>query len=180
MAIEISSQKKSKAPFILTVISIIIVFLVLVALGSYLYFYFANNSFVKKIQELDASSAQLNSTIAQEEKKILDVQKKINDYASLMSEHGNILNIFEIIEKNTIPTVWFSSFDIDIKNSTVFLTAEALTYSLVEQQINVFKKNELVKNAELTDLGASEEGQIGFSFSIVFDPSIFFLTLLEE
>lgn len=180
MAIEISSQKRNKAPFIATVISIFVFFLVLVALGSYLYFYFVNNSFIKKIQELDISSAQLNSTIAQEEKKILDIQKKINDYALLMSGHSNIINVFELIEKNTIPTVWFNDFEIDIKNNTVFLSAEAPTYNLVEQQINIFEKHELVKKSELISLGASEDGRIGFSFNIVFDSNVFFLNLSED
>ena len=180
MAIEISSQKGRRAPLIITIIGILIIVLILASLGSYLYFYLSNRGFVKKIQDLDESATQLNKTIGEEETKLSEIQKKIDDYSFLMSGHKNILNVFDFIEKNTIPIIWFNDFDVEIKENSISLTGISPSYILVEQQVNVFKKQALVKEVELLSLSKDEEGKIGFSIKIAFDSGIFFLASIEN
>jgi hypothetical protein len=43
------------------------------------------------------------------EKEVLDYKKKLADYIGIINNHKISLHLFNFIEQNTLPNVWFSS-----------------------------------------------------------------------
>jgi len=184
MAIELTPQKRTRAPLLMTIVGITAVFIILAFLGSYIYFYIVNNSIAKKIKELDDSSQELNNTIKSSEDQLLAVQKKINDFSVLIANHKDLKNVFDFIDQKTIPAMWFSDFKFDQskkeEENIIYLEGKTSSFILIEQQLAVFKKESVVKLAELTEVSINKDGEIEFIFKINFLPEIFILKIEEN
>jgi len=129
----------------------------------------------EKIQKLRSDSLELDQTIKNKEKELSLFQKKIDDFNGLIVNHRNIVNIFEIIERRTMPSMWFDGFSFTPgKDSAVSISGRTNSFFAVEQQIDVFEKDELIKEVELVSSSINQEdGVIEFSFRVVFDPKAF-------
>jgi len=175
MAIELTPRRKSRTPLITAVLGIVAVFLILAFIGSYLYFYIVNKSLVEKIQDSRDSSIELDTAITNNEAAIMVSQRRIDDFSSLFQEHRDLSNVFKFIDENTIPSVWFYGFELDKSNKNrVIISGKTSSFFVIEQQISVFKKHELVKRAELSDINIDEKGGfIDYSITVTFNPQIF-------
>lgn len=158
-----------------TIAGIIAVFLILVFLGSYFYFYVTNKKLAQDIQRIKDSSSDLDKTITENEAKLSVFQRSIDDFVSLISSHKNIGQVFDFINKNTIPAVWFNGFVSDDKDSNGFIIlGKTSSFFLIEQQISVFKKQGLVVDAKLKEININKEkGAIEYSIAVIFKPEIF-------
>ena len=97
----------------MTIAGIVAVFLVVGFVGSYLYFYIVNKGLIDKIQETREASQDLDKTIKEKENSLIISQRRIGDFSSILQEHKYIYNIFDFVDKNTIPAAWFYGFDFD-------------------------------------------------------------------
>jgi len=175
MAIELTPQKRSKTSLLTTITGIVAVFLILVFLGSYLYFYITNKGLVERTNKIREDSKELDNSIKNKEEELLVFQKRINDFSSLIAEHKNIGSIFDFIDKNTIPTVWFNEFSYKEDEKRSFsLEGKLNSFFLIDQQIVVFRNQELAKDARLTEVSIDEkEGLIEFSIGVTLKPEAF-------
>jgi hypothetical protein len=180
MAIELTPQRRSRVSFFTTITGIVAVFLVLVFVGSYFYFYITNKGLLDKINKIIEDSRQLDDTISSKEEELSVSQKRIGDFSSLILGHKNVGSMFNFIDKNTIPTVWFDKFGYDETEEGAFLlSGEVANFFLLEQQVVAFRNQDLVKNARLNKVEIDEEtGQIKFTVRIVLSPDAF--TFKEE
>jgi len=181
MVIEFKPQKRSKMPLLFTLTGVVAVFLILAFLGSYIYFYITNKNLVQKIQQIKDSVVELDKTIEDKESQLLITSQRIEDFGLLIANHKNIASAFDFINKNSIPVAWFNSFEKeeskdntkDAENS-VIIKGKANSFFLIEQQITTFKKQNLVKDVRLKEIGINEkEGTIDYAIVLTFDPEIF-------
>lgn len=107
------------------------------------------------------------------EKEILDYQKKIEDFSQLIRQNLKTSEIFTIIQKNSHPKTWFQQFNLDAKQAQVTLSGQTQSFESLGQQLLIFREEDVVKSANLGGISISQEGRIGFDFSLSLDPKIF-------
>lgn len=137
--------------------------------------------FGAKIYLQDQKANQLKSLISNigtegqksYEKSVFDYQARINDFAKLMNEHRNYSNAFDFFERNTLPDIWFSSFNIASKTNEVKLDGEAENMGSLSRQVSIFENSEYVKKIDLLSSSVTTNSRIKFSLSVILDPKIF-------
>lgn len=172
MAIEIAAQAKIKTP-LRTIILLVIDCLLLVGLLTS-YFYFSSSS--KKITELLKKTPQeifLEEQIKQKETALSLVETRINAFGKLLAEHQETVKILNFIEKVCLPNVWFSKFDFNASQQTIGISGQTDNFVNLWQQIDILKKEPMLKNVSLTSMGVAKEEGVDFFLSFQFDPLIF-------
>ena len=188
MAIELTLDKKRKMPFWLIVFAAVIAIAVLGLAGTYAYFYFSGRKMASKIEEINNSIIPLEEAIKQKEAQLILYQQRINDFKALFSKHKKVENVFTFLEKYTIPSIWFSDFSMAQGQSqsrgrgavpetesqaAISLKGKSPSFLTIEQQVEVFSKQEEVQKVVLSSISISQEGEIEFSLEIIFNPAIF-------
>ena len=80
----------------------------------------------QKIVQLDKKIAVYGTSDQRKyEEEVFDYKKKIDDFAAIFSNHKISSNMLSFIERNTLPTVWFSSFDMSEAINEIRLLGEA-------------------------------------------------------
>ena len=109
-----------------------------------------------------------------DERMVLDYKKKIDDYNSILGNHKISSNIFDFIEKNTLPKIWFSNFDLSQPANSINLSGEADDMETLGRQIQVFeKKQDFVKKIKVFSSQIEPTGKVRFTLNISLDPAIF-------
>ncbi len=172
MAIEIAKKPKLKGPLWLYILMMAGIVLALGLAGTYFYFFKVGKDISQQIEGIDQA---LKKTPEEKELEntLLSREKKIEDFQELLSKHKKVLNVFNFLQEKTHPQVWFSEFDFSGKEKTVSLFGTANSFTTVGQQILIFREEEFLKNVKLSELSMGEEGDIGFSLQLTFDPQIF-------
>lgn len=103
-----------------------------------------------RIEKVNREINQLTVSISEE-----DVQNFFGLYSRLVNI-DNLLNnryrstkALELLEKNTIKSVFYTDFHYDFKDKTFTLEGRALNYETLSQQLEIFKKLPAVKNLKL-------------------------------
>lgn len=108
------------------------------------------------------------------EKKILDYKRLIDDFTVIVGKHKISSNIFSFIEDNTVPSVWFSNFDMSDSTNEIRLLGEAENMLTLSQQVQVFEKDkEYIKNITVLNSQAGVGGKIGFILNLSLGSKIF-------
>ncbi len=172
MAIEIRKKQELGSYFWTTVLSIVAVVLALGLLGFYFYF---SNSISKIKNEISEKENFLIPTDKEKEleEKVKSVQERINSIANLISNHKNTSKIFSVIEENCLPLVWFSDFNFEASKNSISLSGRAPSFMTLQQQLDILKSEELLKDVTLSSMAKSKEGGIDFSISFSLDSKIF-------
>ena len=174
MAIEITTKSRiRKIPPLVTTGVVVCIILGLVVGGSYLYFLLTLKKINKEIGEKEASAISLTQAIFQKESEIIPIKNKITDFGALIANHKSPFGIFEIIENNTLPTVWFSQLDFNLAEMQVSLSGNVDNFETLEQQMAVFKKEPMFQSMKLSSVSVSEESGVDFSVQFIFQPSVF-------
>ncbi|MBI3631617.1 MAG: hypothetical protein HY219_02005 [Candidatus Staskawiczbacteria bacterium] len=128
----------------------------------------------KKIEDFRVSLATVGTDEQKDmEKQIFDYQKKISDYSPLIKEHRVFSNIFAYLEKNTLPNVWFSRFNMEGKDANIILSGETENSEIFSRQISIFEASEYL--TKITVLGSmlGDQNKTNFNLVLSLDPKIF-------
>ena len=172
MPIEIISKPEVKRNPLSIIL--LIVFLIVALSLSGTYFYFSTVS-----KELDASVKKLQEKLVKTpeekalEEQLVAYETKINDFAEVLSKHKRTPGALEFLEQNCHPDIWFSSFDFTSTDNKVLVSGQAKTFAALEQQLGIFKKNDKLKEVNLSGISISKEGDVSFSFQLTLDSQIF-------
>lgn len=107
------------------------------------------------------------------EKKISGYEQKINDFSKIIDEHPLPSKLFDLIEGNSHPQVWFFEIDLNPGEKEAKLSGITDNFVFLHQQFQIFRKNPLVKNVDLVDVSIGEEGKINFNFNFDLAPGLF-------
>jgi hypothetical protein len=172
--VEIIPKPAAKVPFWQNLLFYFSFSLLLMVLLSY----FILGSYLKKAE---ITLNDLKETLAKEktaeeitlEEKITGYQRKIEDFSKLIDQRFLSSKFFEFIEKNSHPQVWFSKLDLDSVNGKAKLTGEAENFLVLHQQLQIFRKDPLVKNLDLVKITIGREGRVNFDLNLEFQPALF-------
>jgi hypothetical protein len=174
MAIEITPKPASKLSALLNDLFYFSLVLVLISISIFFVLNYYQNKASKTLQDLETTlikgKTQQDVVL---EKEILGYQKKINDFSSLIVSHKNIPKFFSVFEKIAHPKVEFTKFILNAENFRLILSGKTGSFQFVDQQILIFKKENLIKDFTLSKLFIDKDGKVEFSFDILLNRQIF-------
>ena len=113
-------------------------------------------------------SRQKTSEELRLEQTVLQYEQKLKDFSSLAASRASPLPVFEFLEANTHPAVFFTSLTFNAKEQKLSLSGEALDFKSLDQQLAIFKAEESVVSAEVSDIAIGERGKATFQLAILF------------
>lgn len=133
------------------------------------------------LKKAETTLKNLEETLAQErtteeitlEKEVFSYQKKIGDFSKLLKGHLFSSKIFEFIEKNSHPKIWFSQLNLNPREGEVNLSGQAENFTTLHQQLQILKANPKVLNLNLVQIAIGKGGRVDFGLNITLDPSVF-------
>lgn len=174
MAIEIIPRKAAPLPLWLKILFYILITLLLAAASSYFILGHFQKKSLTALQNLEEEirKEKTPQKIALE-KEILSYQQKINDFASILDRHPIASKFFSFLEKTSHPRIWFSKTSLSPGESLVIVSGRAETFPALGQQLQILKKEALVKNVTLSKISLGKKGEIEFTLTLSFDPKFF-------
>lgn len=129
----------------------------------------------QKIVQLDKKIAVYGTSDQRKyEEEVFDYKKKIDDFAAIFSNHKISSNMLSFIERNTLPTVWFSSFDMSEAINEIRLLGEADSMETVSRQVAMFENStDYIKNINILNSQLVTGGKVSFVLNLSLDPKIF-------
>jgi Tfp pilus assembly protein PilN len=178
MAIEIGPQPKAKKTSLTDVIFYVaLILLVMLVAG-----FFILNAWQKK---LDVQLAEIKKSLERtDEEKALEeeifgspnkvgLQQEIQDFSSLVDSQKLPLNVFNFLQESTHPRVWFQRFGLDVQQGSLSLSGFAESLEALNQQIMIFRSQEIIRDANLAQMSFTQDGDVSFDFQLTLDPKIF-------
>lgn len=147
--------------------------MLLVLAFSYFMLIVKENVLTENINRLDAQIADQDSQLADFDQKVLDYRKKVNDYSLVIGSHKITTDVFLFVEKTTLPSIWFSNFDMSQKSGELRLTGQAPDMETFSRQVQIFENNTTVKNINVLDSRIEDQGKVRFLLSLSLDPEKF-------
>ncbi|MFH1457477.1 MAG: hypothetical protein ABIF17_05250 [Patescibacteria group bacterium] len=146
-----------------TKIKMIILLLVLVGslgfwVALFFWFDFQVNNEMQNVSSFDERIEDLNENIKgiqDGQKNALVFQNRMEVLSRLMSQHAYVSRVFEYLETNVTPGVYFETIDVDVINERLNIDCMARDYTEAAKQILVFEedsKNILMVNIADLDL----------------------------
>lgn len=172
MAIEISPSQEAKKTDWAIILLYLLSALFLISTASFFVLSYYSQKIENEIKNVEQKLTKTSQEDALE-KEIILASKQIEDWSKLVDSHAKTSNIFDFLEKNTHPKVWFSNFRMTTAQNLVLLEGQAENFESLGQQLMFFKGQQSLKEVELSGISLDREGKVGFSLRLVFDPSIF-------
>jgi hypothetical protein len=171
---EIIPRRATPLPFWLKILFYILIALLLAIILSYFILDHLQEKSLTAFQSLEEEIAKEETPqkIAQEQ-EILNYQKKINNFARILDRHLVASKFFNFLEKTSHPRIWFSKIDLNPGESLAIVSGRAETFPVLGQQLQIFKKETLIKNTSLTKISLGEKGEIEFTLTFSFDLKFF-------
>lgn len=107
------------------------------------------------------------------EKDTLALQKKINDFSIILDNHTTVSRFFQLLENKSHPDVYFYFLSLSPSELQAQLFGRAKNFDVIDQQIQIFKKEELIDVIDLASISLSEQGEVEFILNLVFSSQFF-------
>ena len=121
-------------------------------------------------REVDAQSQQISSG---DQTKLLGFYSQIANLNTLLGKHASALPLFEFLEKNTHPNIYFTSMNLIAASKRVVLGGMARSVSDISEQLARIQSQPEVKQVIL---GSSSATLDGWRFDLTLDLTPDFLT----
>lgn len=91
---------------------------------------------------------------------------------ALLGGHISVSRIFKFVEDNIFDEVRFSSFNYGNDNYLLTMNGQARSYTSLAEQAAAFEQSRFVESVSLSNLSLQSSGDVGFSITVRFRPSI--------
>ena len=174
MVIEVIPKKEIKAPSwqnYLLYFTIVLIILAIVGYFTLGYFVKKSDQRLKEVEKEieDAKSPERRAL----EDRLKSLSSEIDDFAPLLLNHRQNSNLFNFLEANTHPKVFFQELNFDAKANSLKLSGQTDDFSTLGQQLLIFRKSEFVQNLKLSEVKISKEGKVEFTFDFSLSPRLF-------
>jgi flagellar basal body-associated protein FliL len=167
-------QLRTKKFWWMDVIFYFVVSLLLATVFCYFIFTFKNGMIKEQISQ---ASIDLQGVGTQQQKQreteVTVYQKKIGDFTTLLKNHEFASNVFNFMQAQTMPNIWFSQFGLDAKNRSVQLNGEANNLDDFSRQVAALERNKYIKSVGSFNSSLGEGARTAFNINLVLDSSIF-------
>lgn len=136
-----------------------------------------NHFNIKKSQEAlaDLEQALIEEETSEKialEKEMLNYERKIKNFSQLINQHLKTSKIFEFLQENCHPKVYFNSFSLDSRQRIAIVSGETDSFESLGQQYLILKANPDVKGVTLSNISIAKMGKINFNLSISLDSKL--------
>lgn len=106
--------------------------------------------------------------------KVTRFDKKLSSASTLLSAHTTLNPLFEELNKSTLQTVRFTSFDYSSQESgpKLELRGEAESFQSIALQSSEFANSRKFLDVVFSDLNVDNTGKVTFSLSMGVDPTL--------
>ena len=87
---------------------------------------------------------------------------------SILDKHLKQSDIFFLLEENTIPQIFYNSFNYSLDQKSLVLTGEAINYSIIASQADIFESLEKIEDAVFSSLTLRDTGRVAFTLTLNF------------
>lgn len=111
--------------------------------------------------------------------KVILVSNQLKSIKTLLDRHTVISPLFQLLEKQTLPTVRLSSFTFNRNPEgvvSVVIEGEAQNYASLAQQTGIFSKEPFFKKMEFSDLTLSDSGTVKTKLKMDLDSELLLYT----
>jgi len=115
----------------------------------------------------------------EDNQKIILISDQLKSIKTLLNNHTTVSPLFGLLEKETLPTVRFTSFSFSrssLGEVVISIEGEAQSYVSLAQQTKIFSGLEYLKKLEVTDVNLSETGTIRIKMKAHIDADILLYT----
>ena len=123
---------------------------------------------VSNLTKQRAALAQLESQfpVADIERRE-EVARAIEASKTLLDAHVRPSRIFPLLQNNTLPAVFFSTFSYAETDRAITVSGDAPSYQAVAQQASIFESLEEVASATFSNLSLTNRGTVNFNLKII-------------
>lgn len=161
----------------LGIFPLIAIVIFLISAGAFGVAYLYKQSIVREISKLDADLAQTReifqpATIAEFKK----LSNRLSVADKLLNNHTSLSRVFDVLEKETLKSVYFNSFYLAgaDKGFSLALKGVAKNFSAVALQSDVLGKNPAIKNPIFSNLDLDQKGNVVFDVAASVEPAVLF------
>jgi len=144
---------------------------ILAAVGVFGYKIYLESNIGKMGRDLEVARASLASEPIDE---FIRLNNRLIAAESLVGKHTVMSPLFDYLESSTVRTVRFSNFQYSMVGGRleVSMKGEAIGFSAVALQADIFNKSEFFRNPNFSDLNLDDKGNVVFSFSTGINPAL--------
>jgi uncharacterized protein YpmB len=162
-------QKKEKTSKKLVIIPIVLIIITAIICAG---FFFYKKTLSDRSFDLSNEIDQINQKISNElDTEVISFQKHLNK--KMLDDHIYYSNVFGLIEKNTVPTVSFESFNGDVSSKEIQLKGKAISFSSLAKQVVAFREAEEINKVDFSSGSIGTDGGISFDISLVLEQKMF-------
>jgi hypothetical protein len=126
-----------------------------------------------QISGLDQKISQLSQSIDEgQQKKLISFYSQLINIDGLLKTRSETSKFFDFLEKNTSGKVYYESADLSAAEKTVKLEGVAASYSVLAEQMEIFRRAPEIKGISLDNSSVGESG-IDFSAKLSLNEKIF-------
>ena len=180
-----SQKKEIKINYKTKITSLIIIFVVCLLLfgGIFIWLSMETNRYMDKVKSFDNLIEDVKKQAAdlEEIKQQSDILKShLEKLSQIIAGHSQTNKIFNYIEENTVPGIYYSVMSLEAGQNLLSLSGEALDYTQAAKQILAFKEDKQnIKNVNIVSLSLEKEKNTEDEESVrrlvIFDLSIEFV-----
>jgi hypothetical protein len=157
-----------------------VAFIIIVVLSYAAVFYFQKQTSTT-LSDLEDKIASIGTKEEKDiETQLILSKKRIDDFSGIFKDHQQISPVFKFLGDSCHPKVAFTKMDLSPKDYSMSVAGEAYNFTALDQQLAAWRKNQLIKDFNLSDFSINDENVISFSVSFTLDPSLFELTAEEN
>lgn len=125
-----------------------------------------------RIEDLDATIADLNQAIDEEQQKnLVNLYSQFINIQDLLNSHPLASKIFDFLEKNTHQQIQYLTLNLSVTDRHLKLEGTVPTYPILAQQLELFRQAPEIEKVFLDDSRILEKN-LRFSIRLIFKPEL--------
>ncbi|MFH1346881.1 MAG: PilN domain-containing protein [Spirochaetota bacterium] len=123
-----------------------------------------------QISNVNAQIDNLEKSVDKQQKENLtNLYSQLTNIKFLLNSHVEALKLFDDLEKNTNPQVYYTGFGLSLIENKIEIKGVAPNYGTLVQQLDLFKKSQLFGNVLVNNSKSTVDG-ISFSVQAILNP----------
>jgi hypothetical protein len=149
--------------------------LLVVSMLCYIIFSYKITALNQRISGLDQQLLAYGSPQQRvSEKQVFAYKKELDDFSGLINNHRLTSNLFDFLEKKTLPNVWIISMNLAETKNQVNILGEANTMDTLSRQIKILEDSkDYIASIEVLNSQVTKENKARFTLNLTLNSSIF-------
>jgi hypothetical protein len=138
----------------------------------YFGFRFGYESYLdSRASDLDNQLGQLSSSVSQEDQqRFIGFYSQIANLKTILGQHVSSANVFQFLEKNTLPQVSYSGAKFKAASANLELVGRTPSLQILAQQLSQMEQSPQIVSATLKSTSFNQSGSVDFTMVLVFQP----------